>query len=312
MIYCNTFLYKVFILTLFLLLSSISFSELQKIPDHLLSQHIGQSGISIDREVPLSADKIILDLKGSEGLSVITGDPLDNNPHNDRVVFNYRYQGLTLDVLNEGALSIGLPKQFILGQRNISTGRLENGLNASFYLSESATIKPTSYTTQQQTYTAYINSVSNDPGYDGFTLSLTGANFDSTGNGTYSGNYQENQSNSNIDGASTTFTINDPSTISLSVTSSDRTERTCELLIFCSGDDDTDDGEIIILDANGDLVAVASTVGEDASLTNIAVKPIRQVDNLGSNFFISAKMTGTFNLTGNINIFSGSPVTHRP
>ncbi len=303
MTYCKFATRKIWVLSLCLLIPEVCFSELQKISDHALSQQIGQSGITIDREVPLSVESITLDLEGSEGVSVITGNPLDSNPYNNRAILNYQYKGLALDILNDGILSVGLPKQFILGQRNPITGNLENGLNASLYLSKTAEIPPTTYRSQAQTYTAYINSTSDDPAHDDFTLSISGDL-----NRIFNGSYSENLSNSNIDGASVTFSISDPSLINLSVVSEDK--RNCDFGPF--GCDGTDDGEIILVDSNGDLVAVASVAGEDASLTNISVNPTRSIDNLGSNFFISAKMTGTFDLTGSINIFSGTAVNHRP
>lgn len=301
-------------LTVFISIAVVfpSWAGLKEISDNELSSLTGQAGITIDRSVPLSVDSIVLDLEGSDGVSVITGDRLDADSTNDRAVLNYHYSGLTLDVLAGGILSIGFPDQFILGEFNSITGELENGLNASFYLSDSAEITPTTYSTQQQTYTAYINSVSDDPEYDDFTLSLDGANFNSTGNGTFSGSYQENESNSNIDGASATFTVTDAGTISISVTSSDRTDRVCNPWPFCSGDNGTDDGEIIIVDENGDLVAYSSQEGEDASLIDLNVGPTQVVDSLGSNFFLSAKMVGTFDLTGHLNVFSGTVVEHRP
>ena len=46
-------------------------------------------------------------------------------------------------------------------------------------------------------------------------------------------------------------------------------------------------------------------------ISDLAVNPNRVVDQLGSNFFISAKMSGTFNLTGSLNIMGGGPVEDR-
>lgn len=289
------------VLFILILLSLNTRAELTKIEDHYLSQLTGQAGIVIDGTVPTSIDRAVFNTTGSEGLSVISGNLLDNDIRNDRAILNYQYQGLAIDVLSEGVLSIGLPRQFILGQKNLSTGHLENGLNASLYFSRSAEITPTTYQTNTQTYTAYINSISDDPVYKGFTLYISGNNI----NQSFNGNYIENLSISNTDGASFNFTITDADKINLVVKSDDRSD--CGF--FCDG---TDDGEIILVDSKGDLVAVASTVGEDASLTNIAVNPLKIIDQQGSNFFISAKMKGTFNLTGSINVFSGTSVDYRP
>ena len=290
--------YKYFI-GLLIVSSQFSVAEMQPVSDQDLAELIGQAGITIDQTIPFSADSIVLDLEGSDGVSVITGNRLDSNPNNDRAIMDIAYQGLTFDVLDAGVLSIGMPRQLTI-----------NNFEASYYLSETAEITPTTYTTEAQTYTAYINTVSDDPDHSGFTLSMQGATF-SNGSNTYSGTYAENQLNSNIDGASVTFTIDDPTAIDISVVSDDRVGQSCTLLIFCTGDDSTDDGEIIIVDSNGDLVAYSSTPGFDASLTDLAVNPNRVVDQLGSNFFISAKMSGTFNLTGSLNIMGGVLVEDR-
>lgn len=281
------------IVWILLLLTSLLHAEMKPVSDEDLSGLTGQAGITIDQTIPLSIDSIVMDFEGSDGVSVITGNRLDSNPNNDRAIMDISYRGMTLDVLADGILSIGMPHELKI-----------NNFEASYYLSETATITPTTYTTQAQTYTAYINSIGGDPVYEGFTLTLQGADFDSTGNGTYRGEYSENQSNSNIDGASTTFTISDPTNISISVTSDDRSD--CGF--FCDG---IDDGEIIIVDSNGDLVGYSSTPGSDASLNNLAVNPNRIVDQQGSNFFLSAKMSGTFNLTGKLNLMGGVPVEHR-
>ena len=282
-----------------LFITQILTAEMKPVSDADLSGLTGQAGITIDQAIPFSADSIVMDFSGSEGVSVITGNRLDTNPHNDRAIMDISYRGMTLDVFDNGTLSIGMPHELKI-----------NNFEASYYLSETATITPTTYTTQSQTYTAFVNTVSDDPDYSGFTLTLDGANF-SNGTNTYRGTYVENHLNSNTDGAKVTFTIDDPRDINIAVVSDDREGRTCTLLIFCTGDDSTDDGEIIILDSKGDLVGYSSTPGSDASLTNLAVNPNRVVDQLGSNFFLSAKMSGTFNLTGKLNIMGSVPVQHR-
>lgn len=278
-------------------------AELQQMAEHELADYSGQAGITIDQTAPLSMDSLILDLSGDHGLNVYSGNLLDGDSSNDRLQFNSSFQGLTLDVVESGQLAIGLPQRYTLGQVNPLSGKLENGLNFSYYLSKTAEITPTTYRSQQQTYTVYANSIGDDPEYSGFRLNISGAQFED-GSSQFNSRYRENEATSNTDGRSVRFSVNNPADISLRLESDD---KNCG---FLRGG--CDQAEIIVVDSKGDLVARAGSSSEFiANLNGVAVRPNQVVDSLGSNFFISAEMTGSFQLEGQVNVFSGTAVEPR-
>lgn len=278
-------------------ISSLTLAELTQVSDQQLDKITGQSGITLDQIRPLSATAIELDLTGSEALTVISGNRHDNNPANDRLLFNSRYRGLTLDITDAGQLSIGLPHYYQIGELNPHSGELENGLSLALYASQTSEISATQYSSRPQDYTAYINTISDRPDYDRFTLTMTGGTF-IDGSTVYQGNYQENQNNSNIDGASVRFRVSGPGQVSFFLQSND---RRCTLFGGC------DRGEIIIVDKNGDLVARAGSPDSyDARLDNVAVRPERVIEQQGSNFYISADLTASFRFSGRVNISTGA------
>lgn len=278
-------------------------SELKPINETELSDYSAQAGITTDQNTPLTIDSVVLDLHGDQGLNVYSGNLLDEDPDNDKIQLNYHFQGLTLDITDSGQIEIGLPHQLTIGQLNAATDQLENGLEFSYYLSKSAEIRPTTFRSQSQTYTVYANSIGGDPEYSGFRLNISGARFDN-GSSQFRSNYRENEATSNTDGRSVTFTVNDPADISLRLESDD---KNCG---FLRGG--CDHAEIILVDDKGDLVARAGNrSGFVADLDDVGVRPRQVVDRLGSNFFVSARMSGSFRLDGTVNVFSGTAVEAR-
>ena len=124
--------------------SLLSNAEMQPVSDEDLSGLTGQAGITIDQTLPVSLDSIVMDFEGSDGLSIITGNRLDSNPNNDRAIMDISYRGMTLDVLADGALSIGMPHELTI-----------NNFEASYYLSETAEITPTTYQSGSDLYGLY-------------------------------------------------------------------------------------------------------------------------------------------------------------
>lgn len=286
-----------------LVISSTSIAELTQLADEQLQQVDGQNGIGFDQSMLLSAKDIQMDLNGSDALAIISGNRRDADHSNDALLWNTSFSGLHLDVLESGKLSISLPQQLTIGLRDSQTGLLEQGIYLELYASKTTEIRETQYRNQAQTYTAYVNTISSDPEFDDFTLSISGAQF-SNNSQQYRARYIENQSNSNIDGAAISFTVTNPGEVSLSLVSDD---GRCGF--FQGG---CDRGEIIIVDEQGDLVGRAGSPDQaNTQLNNLAVAPRRVVDQPGSNFYISAELTGSFDFTGSLQVFSGTEVERR-
>lgn len=281
-----------YILVIGLLLSAQINAELSELNNTNLASINAQSGLSIDQDLNLSIDNVEMHLTGSNGLGILSGDLLDNDPNNDQILLDLSYKNLSIDITPRGMLAITLPKKLQI-----------NNFSASLYTSTSSTITETTYLTQPQQYSVFINTLEqpdSDREAENFNLYIDNNGADIS--------YLDQdfiQGSANTSGAQFTFTVDSLSDINISLDTIDDVDcdfNRCGNIIRRA--DGEDYGEIIVVDEKGNLVGRSGSLDQNDVSINFTADGTRQIDQLGSNFLIKASMSGNFDINGRVLFFT--------
>lgn len=202
---------------------------MQEITDSQLSDSIGQSGLTIEGNVNLSAEQLSYQQRADSSYLIL----------ND-IQAQFSYSPATVDITAQGTIRYGLP----------NTLKFDN-LSLALYSSNSQTLDLNN-SDSIQTYTIYASSLGNQ--HKGFELNISGIKLDDGSN-----YFEDDYIDTNIleNNASTSFTVNSKSDINIELISDDD---------CCFGNEDY--AQITVVDEDGNIIQQTGSSGEnDANLS---------------------------------------------